>query len=209
MSNFHFLKKDLEWKIVKTQCWGPQPTYPPQPTNGTLSSSVIVQERTLYTLAPWHPARSALIPIAPFDCPSTSLFYTRSREKIPLSWESRNEWQIEIWVPTILAPLHHIHRHFVHPYFLSWVVVQERKLYTHHYTPVPGTQEMSGKLRYEWQIILRYYPHIIHELSLERPTTTAPCKTIPLERQTTPHLLSHWTTHLQYWWKDYVYSLSQ
>ena len=164
------------------------------------------------TLASWHRARSALIPPSAFLFTLLRLSSRLVQErKYPFPGKSRNEWQIEIWVTTILAPIAHILRLFVRPYFLSWVVVQERKLYTHqhHYTPFRGTQEMSDKLRYEWQIILRYYPHIIHEVSLERPTTTSPFTTIHLERKTAPHILSHRTTHLQYWWKDYAYSLTQ
>jgi hypothetical protein len=126
-----------------------------------------------------------------------SLFSYRSREKnIPFHLDR-------------VHPPHSRHSLFCHPpYFLSSVIVQERKLYTRHYTPFLGSPEMSGKLRYESQIILRYYTHIIHELSLERPTTTT-CKTIHLERQTTPHLLSLWTTHLQYRRKYYAYSCAQ
>ena len=103
--------------------------------------------KQLYTLAPWHRARSALIPIATFVPLSPSLFYTRSREKISLYWESRNEWQIEIWVTSILAHLHHTLRLFWTLYFLSWTTTQERKLYTH--TPL---YPLSGKSRNEWQI---------------------------------------------------------
>jgi len=75
---------------------------------------------------------------------------------------SRNEWQIEIWVtihppyfslilllkreniPFHLDPVRGAHSHpssFIHPYFLSSVIVQERKLYT-----------LSRKSRNEWQI---------------------------------------------------------
>ena len=127
-------------------------------------------ELSFNTIASLHPARSALIHIAPFHHPSTSLFYTRSREKISPSWE------VQKWVANwdmsadyTCTPSPHPSP-FVRPYFLSWVVVQERKLYTRHYTPFRGSPEMSGKLRYESQIILRYYPLIIHEVSLERPT---------------------------------------
>ena len=114
MSNFHFLKKDLEWKIVNLQCWGPHsPHNPHNPTMAPYHRS----RKQLYTLAPWHRARSALIPFPTFIPPSPSLFYTRSREKISLYWESRNEWQIEIWVTSILAHLHHTLRLLAHLIF--------------------------------------------------------------------------------------------
>ena len=142
-----------------------------------------------------------------FYSPPPSLFYTRSREKISLYWDSRNEWQIEIWVTSILAHLHHTLRPFV-PLIFSLQLSFKRENYIHHYYPFRGTPEMSDKLRYESQIILRYYAHIIYEVSLEWPTTST-CKTIYLERKTTPHFLSHWATHLQYWWKDYAYSRTQ
>ena len=185
---------------------GAHSPHTPQPTNGTLSSF----KKELYTLESGHRALRALIPIA-FLFPLVRLSSILVQErKYTFSWETRNEWQIEIWVPTILAHLHHTHRFFVrHIFSLEQLLKRENYTPAHHYNPFLGTPEMSDKLRYESQIILRYYTHIIHELSLERYTTTSPRKTIPLERQTTPHLLSHWTTHLQYWWKDYVYSLSQ
>ena len=127
MSNFNFLKKDLEWKIVKTQCRGPTAHNNPQPTNGTLSS---FKKEHYILLHPDIVREAHFIPISLFVRPCPSLFYTRSREKISLSWESRNEWQIEIWVVTILAPLHRTHRFFDTPYFLSWTTTQERKLHT-------------------------------------------------------------------------------
>ena len=93
MSTFDFLKKDLEQKIVKTQGGGnfvPQTT--PQPTNDTLSSSLLIyRPRYNYILlnlysAMWRPNTLRL-----FVRLSPSLFYTRSREKMSLSWDSRNE----------------------------------------------------------------------------------------------------------------------
>ena len=177
-----------------------------QPTNGTLSS---FKKETIHSCTLTSCAKRTHTPSA-FFFPLAPLFYTRSREKISLSWE------VQKWVTNWDMSHDYTCTNCTHPsafctpYFLSWVVVQERKLYTHqhHYTPFRGSPEMSDKLRYEWQIILRYYPHIIHDVSLERPTTS-PFPTIHLERQTTPHLLSHRTTHLQYWWKDYAYSLTQ
>ena len=167
-------------------------------------------KKELYTLASLHPARSALIPFCLFLPPCPSLLYSFKRENIPFLGSPEMSDKLRYESRLYLHQLHTSFAFFT-PYFLSWVVVQERKLYTHqhHYTPFLGTQEMSDKLRYEWQIILRYYPHIIHEVSLERPTTTSPFTTIHLERKTAPHILSHRTTHLQYWWKDYAYSLTQ
>ena len=74
--------------------------------------------------------------------PSSVLVQER---KYTLPGNSRNEWQIEIWVTTILA--HNCTRPFAFysPYFLSSVIVQERKLYTPLY-PLPGNS------RNEWQI---------------------------------------------------------
>jgi hypothetical protein len=161
----------------------------------------------LYTLASWHRARSALIPFSFYSTISSiHLLYSFKREISP-SWESRNEWQIEIWVTTILAPLHHTLRLLAPLFSLLNNNSREKTIHTPLY-PFLGTPEMSDKLRYEWQIILRYYPHIIHEVPLERPATN-PRKTIHLERQTTPHLLSHWTTHLQYRRNYYAYSRTQ
>ena len=171
-------------------------------------SSLIVQDRTIYScirtlgnVAPKQPFAflNALIP------PSSILVQER---KYPLlgtpemSDKLRYEWRLYL---DTLAP---DPSPFVRPYFLSSVIVQERKLYTRYYTPFLGTPEMSDKLRYQWQIILRYFTHIIYHVSLERPTTS-PFSAIHLERQTTPHFLSLWTTHLQYRPKYYAYSLSQ
>ena len=184
------------------------PPHIPHPTNGTLSSSLLSNsfKIELYTLASWHRARSALIALDIFVPPSLSLFYIRSREKIPLlgspemSDKSRYEWRLYLHpshILRLLTPLfslfsYHSREKTIHP-----------PLY-----PFLGTPEMSDKLRYEWQIILRYYPLIIYEVPLERPTAST-CKTIHLERKTTPHLLSHWTTHLQYRRKYYAYSCTQ
>jgi len=207
MSNFHFLKKDLEWKIVNLQCRGPAPHIPhnPQTLHSLLRDTF---KKELYTLESWQGAMQTGTPIALlFALVRLSSIFVQER-KYPLPGESRNEWQIEIWVTTILAPLHHTLRLLAPLFSLLNNNSREKTIHTPLY-PFLGSPEMSGKLRYESQIILRYYPHIIHEVSLERSTTTSPCKTIPLERQTTPHLLSHWTTHLQYWWKDYAYSRAQ
>ena len=142
-----------------------------------------------------------------FVRPCLSLFYTRSREKIYLSWELQ-KWVTNWDMSDDYTCTHSSHPAlFGAPYFLSSVIVQERKTHTPLY-PFLGTPEMSDKLRYEWQIILRYYAHIIHEVSLERPTTST-FTTIHLERKTAQHFLSLWTTHLQYRPKYYAYSLSQ
>jgi hypothetical protein len=210
MSNFHFLKKDLEWKIVNLQGWELLSHITPQPTNGTLSSWVFVQERTLYTLAPWLRARSALIAFAPFIAlPRLSSILVQER-KYPflgspeMSDKLRYEWQ---YVNTF-QPVHLHPSPFWSSIFSLFSYHSREKTYILHYTPFRGSPEMSDKLRYESQIILRYYVLIIHEVSFSRHTTS-PCKTISLERKTAPHFLSHWTTHLQYRPKYYAYSCTQ
>jgi hypothetical protein len=159
-------------------------------------SSVIVQERKhipfhLDRVHPPHSRHSHLL--GAYLC----LSYIHDQErKYPLlgspEMSGKLRYECRLYLHPFTTPIA-----FCSPYFLSSVVVQERKLYTRHYTPFRGSPEMSGKLRYESQIILRYYVLIIHEVSLERPTTST-YKTIHLERQTAPHFLSHWTTHLQY-----------
>ena len=147
MSNFHFLKKDLEWKIVKTQCLGPTTHIPhnphtPQPTSGTLSSSLLInrsKKNTIYSCTLTSCAKRAYTHRL-FVRPSPSLFYTCSREKISPSWEPRNEWQIEIWVTTILAPLPRIHRFFVRHIF-SLEQQLKRENYTH--TIIPRSWELK------------------------------------------------------------------
>ena len=184
------------------------PPHIPHPTNGTLSSSLLSNsfKIELYTLASWHRARSALIALDIFVPPSLSLFYIRSREKIPLlgspemSDKSRYEWRLYLHPSHILRLLT--------PLFSLFSYHSREKTYILHYTPFRGSPEMSDKLRYESQIILRYYVLIIHEVSFSRHTTS-PCKTISLERKTAPHFLSHWTTHLQYRRKYYAYSCTQ
>ena len=199
---------------------GPTTPTHPQPTNGTLSSSVIVQERNYIPLHPdivreAHLYSCILTSCAkrthtptPFLHPCPSLLYTRSREKISPSWELQ-KWVTNWDMSDVYTCTTSSHPSpFIPPHFLSSVIVQERKLYT-PYIPFLGSPEMSDKLRYEWQIILRYYPPIIHELSLERHTTTSPFQTIHLERKTTTHFLSHWATHLQYRSNHYAYPLPQ
>ena len=83
--------------------------------------------------------------LLPFEHPCTYLFYTRSREKIHLPWESRNEWQIEIWVTTILAPFHTNPSPFGALIF-SLEQQLKRENYTHTLYP------FSGNSRNEWQI---------------------------------------------------------
>ena len=149
-----------------------------------------------------------LYPLLPFCSPfSVSLLYSFKRENITFlgSPEMSDKSIYEWWL--YLHPLHTYIAFLVTLFSLLNNNSREKTIHTPLY-PFPGGPEMSDKLRYEWQIILRYYPHIIHDVSLERPTTS-PYKTIHLERQTAPHLLSHRTTHLQYWWKDYAYSLTQ
>ena len=138
MSNFHFLKKDLEWKIVNLQCWGPHSPHNPTPHNGTLSSfkKETIHSCTLTSCAKrTHTHRHFCSPL------SLSLLYSFKRENTP-SWELRNEWQIEIWVATILDPLHHTHRFFGH-YIFSLEQQLKRENYTpiHYYTPFLGDQK--------------------------------------------------------------------
>ena len=179
------------------------PTYPTAHKHFILSW-LIVQYPCIMTSC----AKRTYTPSAFCSPFSVSLLYSFKRENIPFlgaqKWVTNRDMS-DVYTCT---PSPHPSP-FGHPYFLSWTTTQERKLYTRIIPPFRGTQEMSDKLRYESQIILRYYPLIIHELSLERPSITSPFKTITLERKTASHLLSHWTTHLQYWWKDYAYSLSQ
>jgi hypothetical protein len=68
--------------------------------------------------------------------------------KYSFSGNSRNEWQIEIWVAILSHPSTSAFTHpspFWRPYFLSWVLVQERKLYTH-------ILPLYWDFRNEWQI---------------------------------------------------------
>ena len=126
------------------------------------------REKTYPFILGWvHPAHSLHSPLLVADV--VSLLFSFKRENTP-------SWELQKWVANwdmsadyTCTPSPHPSP-FVRPYFLSWVVVQERKLYTRHYTPFLGTPEMSGKLRYESQIILRYFTLIIYEVSLERPT---------------------------------------
>jgi hypothetical protein len=107
----------------------------------------------LYTLASWHRARSALIPFSFYSTISSiHLLYSFKREISP-SWESRNEWQIEIWVTTILAPLHHTLRLLAPLFSLLNNNSREKTIHTPLY-PFLGTPEMSDKLRYEWRLYL-------------------------------------------------------
>jgi hypothetical protein len=143
MSNFHFLKKDLEWKIVNLQCrvgtFSPH-THNPQMTPYHLLSLVTCSRKKLYTLEPWHRARSALIPLGLFVPPSLSLFYTRSREKIPLlgtsemSDKSRYEWWL--YLHPFIAPIA-----FFTPYILSLELSFKRENYTP--TIIPPSWELQ------------------------------------------------------------------
>jgi len=128
----------ISWKRIwsknrKNAMWDPQPHNHPQPTNGTLSSSLSFKKETIYS---WIliPGNADTKTFCLFVRPSPSLFYTRSREKIPLSWESRNEWQIEIWVTTILAHLHHTLR-LLFSYIFSLQLSFKRENYTHIIPP--------------------------------------------------------------------------
>jgi hypothetical protein len=171
MSNFHFLKKDLEWKIVKTQWLGP--TYP---TSHISHSPQRTPYHLLYRSIPLHPdiVREA------HSSPSAFLFalvrlssILVQERKYPflctqeMSDKSRYEWRL------YLHPLH-THFAFLDATIFSLEQLLKRENYTpvYHYTPFRATPEMSDKLRYEWQIILRYYLYIIYELSIERSTTT-------------------------------------
>ena len=143
MSNFHFLKKDLEWKIVKTQGSGP-------------TTHMTHNPQTLHSLLSYH-SRKNIYPWILTGCakrtythrlfvpPCPSLLYIRSREKIypflgtpEMSDKLRYEWRL--YLHTFIA-----HFAFCPPYFLSSVIVQERKTYTPLY-PLPGNS------RNEWQI---------------------------------------------------------
>ena len=102
-------------------------------TTFLLLSSILVQERK-HTLSSWVGCTLHIRGIRPFWSPMSSLFYSRSREKIPLPGNSRNEWQIEIWVPTILAHLHRTHRPlFAHIFSLE--LSFKRENYIHAIIP--------------------------------------------------------------------------
>jgi hypothetical protein len=139
MSNFHFLKKDLEWKIVKTQCPGPTAHIPHNPqTLHFLSWET--RSRKNYILLNLDRVQCRQEHPSPL---SVSSLYSFKRENT-LSWEARNEWQIEIWVPTILAPLHHTHR---------LIFSLEQQLKRENYTPAPTPlYTLPGNSRNEWQI---------------------------------------------------------
>ena len=144
MSNFHFLKKDLEWKIVKTQCRGPRPTYPTTHKHFIFSLERHVQERTIYSwiLTGCNADRNTH---RPFVRPCPSLLYIRSREKISLSWE------VQKWVTNrdmsddYTCTLHHIHR-ILAPLIFSLEQQLKRENYTPTIIPLPGNS------RNEWQI---------------------------------------------------------
>ena len=77
--NVHFSKSHSTFEVKKRKFTGVG-TF--GPTNSTLSSSLIVQENyTLLNLDRVYPAHSPPSALFPRRCPS--LFYTRSREKIP------------------------------------------------------------------------------------------------------------------------------
>ena len=142
MSNFHFLKKDLEWKIVNLQCWGPHsPHNPHNPTMAPYHRS----RKQLYTLAPWHRARSALIPIATFVplLPLSSILvqerkcpFTGSPE---MSDKLRYEWRL--YLHTFTTPFAFWHTLF------SLFSYRSREKTIH-----PPLYPLSGKSRNEWQI---------------------------------------------------------
>jgi len=146
MSNFHFLKKDLEWKIVKTQGWEllSHISHNPQMAPYHLLSWLIVQER-IYTLESWHRARSALIAFGPFDRPCPSLFYTSSREKI------YPYWGVQKWVANWDMSADYTCTPSPHPSpFFTLIFSLEQQLKRENYTQtiIP----LSGKSRNEWQI---------------------------------------------------------
>ena len=130
MSNFHFLKKDLEWKIVNLQCWGPHSPHNPTTHNGTLSSfkKETIHSCTLTSFAKRiHTHRHFCSPL------SVSLLYSFKRENIPFLGVQKwvTNWDMsDVYTCTPSSQ----YSPFYAPYFLSWVVVQERKLYTRHYT---------------------------------------------------------------------------
>ena len=143
----------------------------PQPTNTSFSLDLSFKKE-LYTLASWQGAPITLFAFGLFFHPCPSLLYTRSREKISPFLGSQK------WVTNRDMSGDYTCTSFAFLFALIFSLEQQlkRENYTpahqHHYTPFLGTPEMSDKLRYEWQIILRYYVLIIHELTLERPTTT-------------------------------------
>ena len=156
MSNFHFLKKDLEWKIVNLQCWGPWPT-PPQPTNGTLSSSLLIyrsrkKHYILLNLDRVHTTHSRHSPPL-IALPRLSSILVQER-KYPflgspeMSGELRYEWQ---YVNTI--PPAHLHMHrLLFALIFSLELSFKRENYTHAIIPPFGevqkwvaNWDMSGK----------------------------------------------------------------
>jgi hypothetical protein len=210
MSNFHFLKKDLEWKIVNLQGWELLSHSPTTHKWHPIIFCYRSRKNTIHscTLTSCAKRTHTHHPVwSPFH---VSLLYSFKRENTPflgtpeMSDKLRYEWQ---YVNT-LQPVHSHTSPFWSSIFSLFSYHSREKTYILHYTPFRGSPEMSDKLRYESQIILRYYVLIIHEVSFSRHTTS-PCKTISLERKTAPHFLSHWTTHLQYRRKYYAYSCTQ
>jgi len=136
---------------------GPTAHIPHNPQWHTIIFSLLLLFKIeLYTLASWHRARSALIPFSFYSTISSiHLLYSFKREISP-SWESRNEWQIEIWVTTILAPLHHTLRLLAPLFSLLNNNSREKTIHTPLY-PFLGTPEMSDKLRYEWRLYLHTF----------------------------------------------------
>ena len=146
MSNFHFLKKDLEWKIVKTQCPGPTTHTPhnPQMAPYHLLSWVIVQERTIYPCILTSCAKRTYT-LLPFCSPfSVSLLYSFKRENIPFLGVQKWVTNWDMSGDYTCTPLLHSSP-FVRHYFLSWTTTQERKLHT-------PLLPLSGNSRNEWQI---------------------------------------------------------
>ena len=142
MSTFDFLKKDLEQKIVKTQGWellSHKQPHNPQMTPYHLHSWFIVQDRTIYSWI-FTGQCSVGTHLRLFVRLSPSLFYTRSREKIPfpgspeMSDKLRYEWRL--YLHTLITPFA-----FWRPYFLSWTTTQERKLYTRIIPPFGELQK--------------------------------------------------------------------
>ena len=102
-------------------------------TTSLLLSSILVQERK-HTLSSWVGCTLHIPGIRPFWSPiSVSLTFSFKREK-PLPGNSRNEWQIEIWVPTILAHLHRTHR-LLFAHIFSLDLSFKRENYTHAIIP--------------------------------------------------------------------------
>ena len=103
-----------------------------------------------------------------------SSILVQEREKIPLlgspEMSGKLRYEYRLYLHTFTRPFALL---FALIFSLELSFKRENYTPTRHYTPFLGSPEMSGKLRYESQIILRYYTHIIHEVSLERPTNTA------------------------------------